>query len=63
MVGTSMIEAKVEIRESHREWLEQMAKTYRLPSTDKALRVLLEFAVQEGDADTIFKQVRCHHCG
>lgn len=62
-MGDEMMEATVKIRAGHMAWLEQMAKDHQLPDANKALRVLLEYAVQEGDVEAIFKQVRCHHCG
>ncbi|MCA9689642.1 MAG: hypothetical protein R3A51_09930 [Nannocystaceae bacterium] len=48
---------------AHLKWLEEMAARYDLPDADKALRVLVEYAMQDGDADEIFENVRCHHCG
>lgn len=44
------------------EWLEQMASAHSLPDTSKALRVVLDFAMQDGDEKTIFETIRCRHC-
>ncbi len=47
----------------HRKFLQEMAATYKLQDEQKALRVLVTYAIQEGDRDQIFKYVRCRHCG
>ncbi len=47
----------------HRKFLQEMAATYKLEDEQKALRVLVTYAMQEGDLDQIFKYVRCQHCG
>lgn len=47
----------------HRRFLEEMAETYDLPDADKVLRVLVTYAMQEGNRDEIFKTIRCRHCG
>ncbi len=46
-----------------RRFLQDMAEKYALPDEHKALRVLLTYAMQEGNPDDIFKFVRCRHCG
>ncbi len=48
---------------SQRKFLQEMAEKYGLPDEHKALRVLVTYAMEEGDSDDIFKFVRCHHCG
>ncbi len=47
----------------HRKFLQEMAATYELRVEQKALRVLVTYAMEEGDLDQIFKYVRCRHCG
>lgn len=47
----------------HRKFLQEMAATYELQDEQKVLRVLVTYAMQEGDLDQIFKYVRCRHCG
>lgn len=39
-----------------------MVDTYDLADTHKALRILIEYAIQEGDLDTIFTEIRCTKC-
>ena len=54
-----------EIEQEQSEWLGEMAKDYGLADQAKALRVLLDFAVQDGDKDLIFsgQNARCRFCG
>jgi hypothetical protein len=40
-----------------------VVEKYDLEDEDKALRVLVTYAMQDGDLDDIFKGVRCRHCG
>ncbi len=47
----------------HRKFLQEMAARYELEDEQKVLRVLVTYAMQEGDLDQIFKYVRCRHCG
>ena len=47
----------------HRKFLQEMAATYELENEQKVLRVLVTYAMQEGDLDQIFRYVRCRHCG
>jgi hypothetical protein len=47
----------------HRKFLKEMVKKYDLEDEDKALRVLVTYAMQDGNLDDIFKGVRCRHCG
>ena len=35
---------------------------YELPDRDKALRCLLAYAIEDGDPEDIFVQVRCQQC-
>ncbi len=46
-----------------RRFLKDMAEKYALPDEQKALRVLVTYAMEEGNSDEIFKFVRCRHCG
>ena len=59
------IEHEFEIESSHREWLDKIADEYSFMDESKALRVLLDYAIQDGDAELIFADtnMRCLHCG
>ncbi len=47
----------------HRKFLKEMVEKYDLEDEDKALRVLVTYAMQDGNLDDIFQGVRCRHCG
>lgn len=61
-MGGVKTEHKVELNDDHVEWLREMAKKYDLPDEHKALRCVLDHAMDEGDADAIFDKMRCRHC-
>ena len=59
------IEQTFEIESEQSEWLGEVAGEYGLADEDKALRVLLDFAIEDGDKDLIFatENMRCRFCG
>ena len=54
-----------EIEQEQLDWLGEIAENYGLADEAKALRVLLDFAIQDGDSDLIFaaENMRCRFCG
>ncbi len=54
-----------EIETGQREWLEEAADEYGFQDESKALRVLLDYAIQDVDRDLIFsaENARCRYCG
>ncbi len=59
------VKTEVEVRDYHLNFLrDQMAK-YKIPDEGKAIRILLDFALMDGDLDKIFdrKNMRCIACG
>lgn len=64
-MASDKIEQTFEIESTHIEWLEGIAEEYSFMDSSKALRVLLDFAVQDGDQDLIFadENMRCRFCG
>jgi hypothetical protein len=52
-----------EIEADQLEWLKSMAETYSLPDASKALRVVLDYALQDADEEQIFMAMRCRRCG
>lgn len=52
-----------EIEADQLEWLKAMAETYSLPDASKALRVVLDYALQDADEEQIFMAMRCRRCG
>ena len=56
------VEQNFEIYGDQLQVLEEMAEEYELPDVDKALRVLLDYVIEEADRDEIFGKVRCLRC-
>ena len=52
-----------ELNDDHAAWLKEMAEDYGLEDEGKALRIVLDYVMQEADRDVIFEDIRCHHCG
>ena len=51
-----------QVSPDHLDFLREMVRTYDLPDIDKAVRILLDYAMEDGDQDEIFKEIRCLHC-
>lgn len=52
----------VDLNNDHLEWLKSMQQTYGLFDSAKAVRVVLDYVMEEVDPATIFEEVRCSHC-
>ena len=54
-----------EVRDYHINFLKDMAEKYGIKDQAKAMRVLIDYALQDGDLDLIFdkKNMRCIACG
>ena len=50
------------IQTQQKEWLDEMASKHSLPDTSKALRILIDYAIEEGTETDIFDYVRCRYC-
>ncbi|KAH7446915.1 hypothetical protein KP509_01G081800 [Ceratopteris richardii] len=48
--------------QGHVDWLEQCSKEFELPGIDKALRILLTYAMNVASETSIFEQIRCNFC-
>ena len=63
----SGIKVKIDwnVRDYHINFFKDMAQKYGIVDEAKALRVLVDYALQDGDLDLIFdkKNMRCIACG
>ena len=57
------IKVTFEIKSDMYEMLKTIRDKYELPDTSKAMRVLLDYAADDGDCDEIFATIRCRRCG
>lgn len=63
-MAVQKVSQSFDLRDYHVEFLKNMKEKYKLPNEQKALRVLLDYAVGDGDLDKIFdrKNARCYAC-
>ena len=54
-----------DVRDYHINFLKDMSEKYGIKDEAKAMRVLIDYALQDGDLDLIFdkKNMRCIACG
>ena len=52
----------VVIQAEQKEWLQAMASKHSLSDVSKTLRVLIDYAIEEGSEGEIFDYVRCRYC-
>jgi hypothetical protein len=59
------VKTEVEVRDYHLNFLKDQMEKYRIPDEGKAIRILLDYALVDGDLDQIFdrKNMRCIACG
>ena len=56
-------EHTLELKAFQVEYLQQMVDRYGLPEMGKAIRCLIDYAIEEEKLEeTIFKWERCHSC-
>ena len=53
---------EVIIETEQKEWLEAMVSKHSLKDSSKALRVLLDYAIEADSEREIFQQERCRFC-
>ncbi len=57
------IEYTLELKEDQYQYLTEMVDKYSLDDESKALRCLINFAIEEADhEESIFDEIRCRHC-
>lgn len=58
------IEFDIKIENDQLEWVESKVAEFDLDDSSKALRILLDYAILECNAEDIFssENMRCRHC-
>ena len=58
------VEINLELENTHLDWITEMVGEIGFDDDSKVLRVLLDYAIQDVDADEIFspENMRCLHC-
>ncbi len=62
-MGGRKAEVALELNKDHIEWLKKMQQQYGLFDEDKALRIVLDYVMDEVDPSVVFAEIRCNHCG
>jgi len=54
----------VNLEEDQLNWLADIVEKFELPDESKALRILLDYVMEEADKEEIFdiENMRCRHC-
>ncbi|MCA8908114.1 MAG: hypothetical protein KDA64_09550 [Rhodospirillaceae bacterium] len=53
---------KIDLTEDQIEFLTKMVAKHELPDIGKAVRALIDYAMEDGDTDEIFGEIRCLRC-
>lgn len=61
-MGGVKVSRQFDLNENHLAWLDAMAEKYGLFDAHKALRVVIDFAMDGQDEEVVFTEVRCNHC-
>ena len=60
---SASFEYQLTLKERQLNYLKEMAQKYGLADESKALRCLVDYAIEKADAqDDIFQQIRCLDC-
>ena len=58
------VDVTITMEEDHLEWILSVTEKYDLSDESKTFRVLLDYAIEDGDQEDIFSEdnMRCRHC-
>ncbi len=62
-MGGRKTQQEFELNDDHVAWLQEMTEKYGLFDEDKALRVVLDYVMEEAEQSAVFENIRCNHCG
>ena len=64
MTDKDKIELTLSLESDHLDWLSEIIQDYDLPDESKAIRILLDYAIEDADKDEVFSpdNMRCKHC-
>lgn len=61
-MGGTKVRQELELNSDHLTWLGEMTEKYGLFDIHKALRVVVDHAIDSDLEEKIFTEVRCNHC-
>ena len=64
MADKNKVELTLSLESDHLDWLSEIIQDYDLPDESKAIRILLDYAIEYADKDEVFSpdNMRCKHC-
>lgn len=64
-MSKNKIEITIEIEDDQADWITDNIGEFDLTDESKAFRILLDYAIEEVDTETLFSSdnIRCRHCG
>ena len=64
-MSKNKIEITIEIEDDQADWITDNIGEFDLTDESKAFRILLDYAIEEVDRETLFSSdnIRCRHCG
>ena len=54
MADKNKIELTLSLESDHLDWLSEIIQDYDLPDESKAIRILLDYAIEDADKDEVF---------
>ena len=64
MADKDKVELTLSLESDHLDWLSEIIQDYDLRDESKAIRILLDYAIEDADKDEVFSpdNMRCKHC-
>ena len=64
MPDKDKIELTLSLESDQLDWISEIIQDYDLPIESKAIRILLDYAIEDADKDEVFSpdNMRCRHC-
>ena len=64
MPDKDKIELTLSLESDQLDWISEIIQDYDLPNESKAIRILLDYAIEDADKDAIFSpdNMRCRRC-
>jgi len=51
-----------DLNADHIAWLKEMNEKFSIDDESKALRIVLDYVMEEAEQETVFEVIRCNHC-
>ncbi|HEB27764.1 MAG TPA: hypothetical protein ENI05_08305 [Porticoccus sp.] len=61
-MGGVKVEHTFDLNEDHIAWLKGMTDKFSIEDEGKAMRIVLDYVMEEAALETVFEVIRCNHC-